>query len=543
MLNDTGKAGVWWMRTFNTTGLCIPAKHYMVDISERLATLKEMVDAGQYFTINRGRQYGKTTTLYMLQHYLQADYSVLSLDFQVIGNAAFQTEESFVQAFSRLLIRKQREIDIPNIIIEQLNDFVHRNENRAVLDELFFTFSDWCMESEKPVIMFIDEVDSASNNQVFLDFLAQLRYQYLERQKDVRNAAFQSVILAGVTDVKNLKRKIRSDEAHKVNSPWNIAVDFTVDMSLSAEGIAGMLRDYEEDYHIDMDVVTVAQEIRDYTGGYPFLVCRICQILDNELVGTERFPKTSDTWTIEGIHEAVRRIQLESNTLFDSLMGKLYDNEELCAVLKNILFGGESVPYNPDKLAIADARMYGFINVVNGKIVIANRIFETRLYNYFLGESEIKSAPMYRAGDKDRDLFIKDGRLDMQKVFERFVVSFDDLYGDVQEEFDEEEGRRRFLLYIRPIINGTGNYYIEARTRNHKRMDVVIDYLGERFVVELKIWRSSAYHERGEEQIAEYLDYFHLQTGYMLSYNFNQNKEVGVHRVAIGEKTLIEAVV
>ena len=98
----------------------------------------------------------------------------------------------------------------------------------------------------------------------------------------------------------------------------------------------------------------------------------------------------------------------------------------------------------------------------------------------------------------------------MQKVFERFVVSFDDLYGDVQEEFDEEEGRRRFLLYIRPIINGTGNYYIEARTRNHKRMDVVIDYLGERFVVELKIWRGNAYNERGEEQLSDYLDYFHL---------------------------------
>ncbi|MBR1599921.1 MAG: 9-O-acetyl-N-acetylneuraminate esterase, partial [Lachnospiraceae bacterium] len=400
-----------------------------------------------------------------------------------------------------------------------------------------------CKMSDKPIVLFIDEVDSATNNQVFLDFLAQLRSLYLKRKKNPKLKTFQSVILAGVTDVKNLKRKLRPDEAAKVNSPWNIAVDFLIDMSLSAEGIAGMLSDYEEDHNTSMDVKRIAQEIRDYTGGYPFLVCRICQILDGELAGTDRFYCLSDTWTSEGINEAVRIILFETNTLFDSLMGKLYDNEELCNVLKDILFGGEAVSYNPDKLAIADARMYGFIKIENGKIVIANRIFETRLYNYFLGDSEIKSAPLYSAGSNDRDLFIKNGHLDMDKVLERFVISFDDLYGDDYDTFDEDEGRRRFLLYIRPIINGTGNYYVEAQTRNNRRMDVVIDYLGERFVVELKIWRGNAYNERGEEQLSDYLDYFHIQKGYMLSYNFNRNKEVGVKTIPVGDKVLVEAVV
>lgn len=54
-----------------------------------------------------------------------------------------------------------------------------------------------CKCSEKPVILMIDEVDSASNNQVFLDFLAQLRSYYLQR--DTKGiVTFQSVILAGV---------------------------------------------------------------------------------------------------------------------------------------------------------------------------------------------------------------------------------------------------------------------------------------------------------------------------------------------------------
>ena len=51
------------MKEFNTTAVCIPSKHYMVDITERVKEIKKMVDAGKYFTINRARQYGKTTTL------------------------------------------------------------------------------------------------------------------------------------------------------------------------------------------------------------------------------------------------------------------------------------------------------------------------------------------------------------------------------------------------------------------------------------------------------------------------------------------------
>ena len=74
-------------------------------------------------------------------------------------------------------------------------------------------------------------------------------------------------------------------------------------------------------------------------------------------------------------------------------------------------------------------------------------------------------------------------------------------------------------------------------------MDVVIYYHGEQYVCELKIWRGNAYNERGEEQLSGYLDYFGLKKGYMLSFNFNKKKEVGVKEIILGDKVLIEAVV
>ena len=71
------------MKEFNTTAVCIPSKHYMVDISERVKQIKELVDDGKYFTINRARQYGKTTTLSALKHFLDTDYIVMSLSLKV----------------------------------------------------------------------------------------------------------------------------------------------------------------------------------------------------------------------------------------------------------------------------------------------------------------------------------------------------------------------------------------------------------------------------------------------------------------------------
>ena len=131
----------------------------------------------------------------------------------------------------------------------------------------------------------------------------------------------------------------------------------------------------------------------------------------------------------------------------------------------------------------------------------------------------------------------------MPLILEHFIDTQKRVHGDTDDRFLEEEGRERFLTYIAPIINGTGTYSIEEQTRNKLRMDVVIHYLGKRYVVELKIWRGTRYNEDGEKQIMEYLDYFDLSTGYMVSFNFNKKKESGVKRVIIGDKLLFEATV
>ena len=498
----------------------------MVNLDSRLAQIKKMVDRGQYFSINKGRQYGKTTILKALREYLKNDYVVISMDFQFVSTSEFATENSFVKAFARLLWSRYHR-EMPNEIEEQIKQM--KLSLNYVEADLFVTLSEWCEISSKPIVLMIDEVDSASNNQVFLDFLAQLRGYYLERTEF---PTFQSVILAGVHDIRNLRQKIRPDAEHKHNSPWNIASNFDIDMSFSVSDIAGMLTEYEQDHHTGMDIQKLSQLIYAYTSGYPVLVSSICKYMD------EKFG-----WETKRVSDAVKLILKENNALFESLINKIEDNQELYDYLYQILILGRKISYNPDDSVIRLAMMYGFLKEENGSVVIANRIFETRLYNAILTTKKMQETSIYKAGEWDKNQFIQNSQLNMEKILEKFILHFNDIYGSQPDKFKEEDGRKLFLLYLRPIINGTGNYYIEAQTRDQKRTDVIVDYLGKQYIIELKIWRGEEYNTEGEKQIAEYLNYYHLEKGYLLSFNFNKNKKSGMKTIQMNGKTVIEAVV
>ena len=279
----------------------------MIDITERLEKIKAMIDRGDYFVINRGRQYGKTTTLNTLRKYLSNSYYVVSMDFQCqMSSAKFKDEHSFSVAFVKAFIDSLKRNDCPDHILPAINELKESVNEDLDLVELFLNLSQFCGSVERPIVLMIDEVDQASNNQVFLDFLAQLRGYYLDR---FESPTFRSVILAGVYDVRNLKLKIREDAEHKHNSPWNIAVDFNIDMSLGVDGIIGMLNDYAKEHEESIDTTMIAQIIYNYTSGYPVLVSSICKLIDEEI----------QEWTEEGVIKAVNQILSMNTPLFDSL--------------------------------------------------------------------------------------------------------------------------------------------------------------------------------------------------------------------------------
>lgn len=76
-----------------------------------------------------------------------------------------------------------------------------------------------------------------------------------------------------------------------------------------------------------------------------------------------------------------------------------------------------------------------------------------------------------------------------------------------------------------------------------RRTDVIVDYLGKQYIIEPKIWHGNEYNTNGEQQLSEYLDYYHIDKGYLLSFNLNKNKQSGMHTIELNGRTIIEAVV
>ena len=365
-----------YMKEFNTTGLCNPNKHYMVDISEKLDYIKTLIKKEKYFIINRPRQFGKTTILYSLQRELSDEYLVLNISFEGIGDRAFIDEERFVNEFIDIIKESLEYID--EELIEKLT--ILSKDIESFLD-LSKVISKFIKSVNKEVILIIDEVDKSTNNQLFLNFLGMLRNKYLQREAG-KGLTFKSVILSGVYDVKNLKLKLRPDEERKYNSPWNIAVPFNIDMSLSQKGIEEMLNEYKKDRNIELDTKKVSEFIYYYTNGYPFFVSRICQIIDEDL---------NATWNEETLLRSIKMLLSESNTLFDDLIKNIENYKELKEYMFNLIMNGIDLSFNIDSSTINLGHIFGYFRNENGKVKISNRIFEQRLYSLILmKESNIK---------------------------------------------------------------------------------------------------------------------------------------------------------
>ena len=514
------------MKRFNTTGLCNPEEDYMVDISEKLEKIKLLVENEKYFVINRPRQYGKTTTLFCLRKELLRKYLVISISFEGIGDIIFNDEKLFCQTFLKNCARAIRFIDRDNS--SKLLKYYKEVTN---LDDLSDFISDFIEECNKEVILIIDEVDKSSNNQLFLNFLGVLRKKYLNR-KAGDDVTFKSVILAGVYDIKNLKLKLRPDEERKYNSPWNIAVPFDVDMSLSKEGINNMLEDYKRDRSIDLDTEKASEFIYFYTNGYPFLVSRLCQIIDENL---------GACWNEENMIRSIKLLLLERNTLFDDLVKNLENNKELQNLIENIVFNGKIISFNLSNPLINLGIILGILAEKDNKVIVSNRIYEQYIYDYLSSKIEVSDNVMQKYNFKSD--FIEGDGLNVEKILLRFQQFMKEEYSFKNTAFLETHGRMLFLSFLTPIINGVGFAFKEVQISEEKRLDVVITYNSNKYIIELKVWRGEEYHERGLKQLVDYLNINNQHKGYLLVFNFNKNKEYKKEELKVEGKEIFEVFV
>ena len=478
----------------------------MVDTEKRFKAVEGLIDGGAYFTINRARQFGKTTMLQMIRRRLSDKYLIIKTSFEGLGDESFKSIPEFVNTFCSLMTNF-----LQNIGEEQNVWKFFDHKDLTSFEELSKVITCFCESSPKPVVLLIDEVDKSSDNQMFLNFIGMLRNKYLERNEGLGNT-FHSVVLAGVYDIKNLKLKLRPDAEKKYNSPWNIAADFNVDMTFHPEEIAQMLNDYENDVHTGMDIKAISEEIYKYTTGYPYLVSAICKIIDERLEAE---------WTLDNVQQAVKIIAKGENvTLIDDLSKNIENNAELRDFLYSIVVNGQEYSYSMVDPIVRLANMFSYIREnQRGKTMIHNLIFEEALFVYFgnktMREQGTKISPYVLN-------YVQNGKLNMEHVVTRFRDLMREEYRESTEPFLEKEGRLLFLTFLKPIINGIGFYYVEPQTRDNRRM---VTYDKQEYIVELKIWHGDKYEELGRDQLSGYLATRGMDEGYLVTFDFSKNKQ------------------
>jgi len=500
-------------REFNVTGVCNPDKHYMADTSQKINQIIELVEKEVYFTINRPRQYGKSTSLVLLQRRLEEDYLVLRFSLERVSEESYRDLNALACTLY-LLFKESLTKAKATTLISVLDGL---KQGRGAL-ELSWFITDFCEASDKEIILMIDEVDDGTNNDVFLRFLSVLRDKYNERNAE-GTATFKSVILAGVHDVKNLHYKVTGREEFRKRSPWNIATNFTIDMSFSVVEIRSLLGDYLSEHPgIEMDVNFIAERIHYFTSGYPFLVSYLCKHVEESFEGVSK-------WNEHNLEQAVNRILESDNTNFDSLIKNLENHADLYHLVEQIVLEGRGFRYSSDAPAIGKGRLYGILAPNDRGIAkIHNPIYEMRIYNYLTERLQTEISQATPTNHRATTYLCADGSLNMELAFEKYSMHLKSLYEDGQDAFIEKNARLLFGIFMKTIINGTGFFLPESQIADRLRPDITITYNRFKYIIELKIWHGQQYFEDSVEQLYGYLIRENLATGYLLVHDFRKEQ-------------------
>ena len=138
------KQGFDMRKRFNVTGSCNPERHYMVDTEKRFKAVEELIEMGEYFTINRARQYGKTTMLNKIWFRLSDKYLVIPLSFEGLGDEAFASPATFVTTFKRQMARHLVSLRQNEALIG-----IWQNGDASSIDDLSEIVTDFCRAGQK----------------------------------------------------------------------------------------------------------------------------------------------------------------------------------------------------------------------------------------------------------------------------------------------------------------------------------------------------------------------------------------------------------
>ena len=187
-------------KRFNTTGPCVPEKHYMVPVLPRLPAVNEMLANENYFIFHAPRQSGKTTFIKALTEKINKDdiSYAFSCSLATLRNVIDKNEAINIIASQLNMGMKASKIDKINKKADTFDTLPGMNtpdrKVRTILNQL-------CLDLDKPLVVFFDEADLLSGPGL-LTFLAQIRDGFNDRD-NFGNKFPSSLALVGMRNIRD----------------------------------------------------------------------------------------------------------------------------------------------------------------------------------------------------------------------------------------------------------------------------------------------------------------------------------------------------
>ena len=494
-------------RFFNVTGLCNPNDHFMVDPLRGLGeTILSLIANKYYFTIHAPRQTGKTTLLRSLSKQLNMSQKYIAVHFS-LETAGFRSNS--VEKANKAIIESLYSASQEQVTVNNYPPYPSEYEPSINVFKNYLT--DWARNSSLPIILLIDEIDSLYDD-VLISVLRQLRDGF-----QFRPEAFpSSIALVGLRDVREYKEKVRdNDSSIGSGSPFNVKAESLTISNFSRHQIAGLFQQYTDEggQVFEDEIINLIYLL---TGGQPWLVNALAREITDKILERD----TSKPIIVEIVNQAKENLILRRDTHLDSLIDKL-QNPRVRPIIDAILSGTDILynEFNDDLKYVEDL---GIVvkDLKKDGVKISNQIYSEiipRVLNSNLQDLMIpKVSPQW---------FIKsDGHLDMNAL----LLEFQDFYREHSESwldtFSYHESGKQLLLmaFLQRIVNGGGSIAREMAV-GRGRTDLVIEFNGDSFVLELKIKRSNTNMERTYKQLFHYLDQLNQTHGYLILFELKNS--------------------
>lgn len=539
-------------KTFGTRGPVNSKDHYVVSRAEELADFINRVKEGRYIVLFAPRQTGKTTFFYNALDALVAeepDYFPIQLNFEVyegVEPAEFyadfhqyilmEIEDIFQKrsveptaALSEFLTQAQitnhlsmgRFFDkLTRLLSQQAADAPLRGTGIRATESGEINGGITAPRRIPRIVLIIDEFDGIPPAAA-KGFLHTLRRIYLTRGE----RCIHSVGIVGVKSIKQLNYD-------RTISPFNIQDEFALHNFTPAQ-VEELLGQYTAEVGQPFAADMIAALHRQ-TGGQPFLVNRLAQVLTEEM----DIPKDVSI-TLAHFAKAHTAILEEINVNIEHLTTNIRRDRRFQNLLMEIATSEKRSLFNPDNEIMRELATYGVITQgSDGRCEIVNPIYHHRILQAFqpaINGLEDDYFPE-DTGAEFSDYLTADGQIDLTSLldnFRDFIARIGFRILQVPGIPKESVGQYLLATYLDAFVQSVrGDMYLELPT-GRGQMDLVVFHNGRKYVVEIKVWNNERRYEGGKQQLAAYLKSEGVSEGYYVVFDRRENPESRVETETI----------